>query len=183
MPTAFDHAYRPFQSGQPASTDDLAALEQAAHGRLPADYRAFLLRCNGGSLRPFGFELAVPQSDFNEKVHALDYLYELKEVRRRSQLAIDPGLRNIPPGRLAIGTTVSELTITLDITEATHGQVQAWVRDTFNVWGEGANTRVVPLAASFTAFLALLRELPETYVSFWASFGQAGEQATRVTLP
>ena len=183
MSQTFEHAYRPFQSGQPASAADLDALELACNGVLPEDYKAFLLQFNGGSLRPFAFELEVPGSDFNERVHALDYLYELKEIHRRSQLKMDPALRNIPPGRLAIGTTVSELTLTLNLAGPRPGQVEAWVRDTFNVWGEGANRTIVPVAESFTAFLGLLRALPDAYVSFWAGFGADGETASRVVLP
>lgn len=183
MSMMFDHAYRPFQSGQPATAADLNALEVAANGSLPADYKAFLLKRNGGSVRPFAFELEVPGSDFKESVHALDYLYEVKEIHRRSQLKMDAALRNMPPGRLAIGTTVSELTITLNLGDKGRGEVEAWVRDTFNVWGEGANRTVVPLAGSFTTFLGLLRNVPGAYASFWATFGQDGETASRVALP
>ncbi|MBL8481445.1 MAG: SMI1/KNR4 family protein [Rhodocyclaceae bacterium] len=183
MKLSFEHAYRPFQSGQSATAADLRALEAAANGLLPADYKTFLLKANGGSLRPFAFELEVPGSDFKERVHALDYLYEVKEIHRRSQLKMAPALRNIPPGRLAIGTTVSELTITLNLRVQGKDQVEAWVRDTFNVWGEGANRTVVPVADSFSAFLGLLRDLPDAYVSFWAGFGKDGETATRITLP
>ncbi|MBL0350217.1 MAG: SMI1/KNR4 family protein [Elusimicrobia bacterium] len=183
MSYTFDHVYRPFQSGQPAARRDIEALEAAAHCRLPADYKSFLLKCNGGSLRPFAFKLDLPGSDFNESVHALDYFYELKEIHQDGQLETAPNLRNIPPGRLAIATTVSELTITLNMTEGAHGEIEAWVRDTFNVWGEGANRTIVPLAENFTAFLGILHDEPEAYSSFWARFGRDGETARRISLP
>lgn len=183
MARSFDHAYRPFQSGEATSEAALQALETEAGGRLPADYLGFLLQRNGGSLRPAAFDLVIPDSDFKEKVHALDYLYEVKEIIRRSQLRMEPAHRNIPPGRIAIGTTVSELTLTLDISDARLGKVEAWVRDTFNVWGEGANKSIVPLADSFSDFLGLLYEAPEVYHAFWAGFGQDGERASKLTLP
>ena len=104
----FDHACCPFQSGQSITIADLDELEQATNTVFPPDYKAFLLKANGGSLRPFAFELEVPGADFKEKVHSLEYLYEIKEIHRRSQLKMEPALRNIPPGRLAIGSTVSE---------------------------------------------------------------------------
>ena len=183
MARSFDHAYRPFQSGEATSEAALQALEAEASGRLPADYLGFLLQRNGGSLRPAAFDLVIPDSDFKEKVHALDYLYEVKEIIRRSQLRMEPAHRNIPPGRIAIGTTVSELTLTLDISDARLGKVEAWVRDTFNVWGEGANKTIVPLADSFSDFLGLLYDAPEVYHAFWAGFGQDGERASKLTLP
>jgi hypothetical protein len=179
----FDHVYRPFQSGQPATRHDIEALEAAAHGRLPADYKSFLLKCNGGSLRPFAFKLLLPGTDFNESVHALNYFYELKEIRQDGQLETAPNLRNIPPGRLAIATTVSDLTLTVNMTEGAHGKIEAWVRDTFNVWGEGANKTVVPLAENLTAFLGMLHDEPEAYSSFWAGFGRNGETARKILLP
>lgn len=182
MGRSFDHAYRPFQSGEAASEAALQALEAEVGKRLPADYRGFLLQCNGGSLRPTAFDLVIPDSDFKETVHALDYLYELKEIIRRSQLRMEPAQRNLPPGRIAIGTTVSELTITLDLSSARFGKVEAWVRDTFNVWGEGANKTIVPLADSFSDFLGLLHEAPEVYHAFWAGFRQDGERASQFTL-
>ena len=183
MPRMFEHVYRPFQSGALADAAAVASLETAAGGRLPEDYRSFLLKCNGGSLRPFAFDLQVPHSDFLESVHALNYLYELREINRRSQFGIEPALRNIPPGRIAIGTTDSELAITLNISADRHGQIEAWVRDTFNVWGEGGNTTIVYVAPSFTAFLDLLHDSAEVYSSFWASFGREGEVARKVELP
>ena len=183
MARSFDHAYRPFQSGEATSEAALQALETEAGGRLPADYIGFLLQRNGGSLRPAAFDLVIPDSDFKEKVHALDYLYEVKEIIRRSQLRMESAHRNIPPGRIAIGTTVSELTLTLDISDARLGKVEAWVRDTFNVWGEGGNKSIVPLADSFSDFLGLLYDAPEDYHAFWAGFGQDGERASKLTLP
>lgn len=183
MASSFDHAYRPFQSGEAANEAALQDLEAEAGARLPADYRGFLQKRNGGSLRPAAFDLVIPEADFKEKVHALDYLYEIKEIVRRSQLRMTPADRNIPPGRIAIGTTVSELTLTLNLTEARLGMVEAWVRDTFNVWGEGANKTIVPLADSFSDFLGLLHESAQVYHAFWAGFGQGGERASRLTLP
>lgn len=111
----FDHACCSFQSGQSITIADLDELEQATNTVLPPDYKAFLLKANGGSLRPFAFEREIPGADFKEKVHSLAYLYEIKEIHRRSQLKMEPALRNIPPGRLAIGSTVSELTITMNL--------------------------------------------------------------------
>lgn len=181
MPSTFDHAYRPFQSGQAVTLADIEALEISCNWRLPPDYKSFLLKCNGGSVRPFAFELDIPGFPF-EKIHALNYFYEAREIREHSQLNVQQNLRNIPPGRLAIGTTVSELTVTLNTTEQDSGKVEAWVRDIFNVWGEGANSTIVPLADSFTAFVQLLHDAPEAYSSFWAGFGKNGETARRIEL-
>lgn len=183
MPQTFDHAHRPFQTAQRPKDADLDALERALGAPLPGEYRAFLRDLNGGSLRPFAFELEVPGSAFRERVHALDYLYEVREVTRRSQLGLDPALRNLPPGRAAIGVTVSQLTLTLDLSPGGRGRIEAWVRDTLHLWGEGTNTTVVPLADSFPAFLAMLGPHPEAYAPFWVDFERDGETARRVTLP
>lgn len=184
MSLTFDHAYCFFQSGQPITVSDLDALELAAKAVLPKDYKDFLLKVNGGSLRPFAFELDVPGSDFKERVQSLNNLYEVKEIHHRSQLWMDPALRNIPPGRLAIGSTVSELTLTLNLGPTGQGQVEVWVRDTFNLWGEGANRTILPLAASFTDFLGLLRgDMPEAYdVWRWAGYDKSSGSVTSITL-
>lgn len=183
MSRVFDVAYRPFQSGKLATPADLEALEVSANWHLPADYRSFLLECNGGSLRPFAFKLEIPDSPFAESTHAMDYFYEVKEIHEYSQLKTQSNLRNLPPGRLAIGTTVSELTITLNMTQQANGKVEAWVRDIFNVWGEGANNTVVPLADTFLSFLEMLHDEPATYSSFWANFGKGAETIRRFSLP
>lgn len=184
MSLTFSHAYSPFQSGRSASDTELNALELAINAKLPSDYRSFLTMVNGGSLQPFSFELEIPGYQFDEKVHSLEYLYDIREVQRRSQIQMEPSLRNIPPGRLAIGTTVSELTITLNIEPHKAGMVEVWVRDTFNVWNEGANRIVVPLADSFTGFLSLLADLPGAYdVWRWAEYDKDAGAVTRITLP
>ncbi len=183
MAKSIEHAYRPFQSAKAVSEAELQDLEVESGARLPAAYRGFLLQRNGGSLRPAAFDLVIPDADFKEKVHALDYLYEVKEIIRRSQLRMEPAQRNIPPGRIAIGTTVSELTVTLDLTKACFGKIEAWVRDTFNVWGEGANKTIVPLADSFSDFLGLLHESEDVYHPFWVGFDRDGGRASQLTLP
>jgi hypothetical protein len=48
----------------------------------------------------------------------------------------------------------------------------------------GTNRIIVPLAASFTDFLGLLRDLPEAYdVWRWAEYGKNGNSVTRLTCP
>jgi len=183
MAGLFSHAWRPFQSGEALAESDLLAWETSAGDRLPGDYRSFMLRFNGGSLRPFAFELGIPDWNFTDKVHALNHLFDWAEVGKRSQWTLEPALRNIPPDRLAIGATTSELTLALSTDPSRFGAIDAWVRDTFNVWGEGGNTRVVPVAPSFTAFLAMLRDSADAYHSFWADFDRGGETARRRVLP
>ena len=183
MTRVFDHSRRPFQPDRALDEAEIAAWEQSAGIKLPGDYRGFMRRCNGGSLRPFAFDLTVPDSDFKETVHALDYLYDWAEVGKRSQWRIEPEFRNIPPGRLAIGATVSQLTVTLRIDEPGFGAIEAWVRDTYNLWGKGANTQILPLADSFGAFLALLHDSAEVYHGFWVDFDRAGQVAQSLVLP
>lgn len=183
MAQVFQYAKRPFQSDRPLEAAVLADWEQAEGGRLPEDYRHFMLSLNGGSLRPYGFDLVLPDSDFAEPVHALNYWYDWNEVGKRSQWRIEPALRNIPPGRLAIGTTVSELTLTLRLAPEGRGMIEAWVRDTFNVWGEGANTCIVPVAPSFSDFLAMLHDAPGLHHSFWVDLDRRGQVPLSITLP
>jgi hypothetical protein len=183
MSRTFEHAWRPFHSGAAADAAALAALERALGVALPADYRSFLSKCNGGSLRPFAFDLRIPGWTFDETVHAVDYFYEAGEIAQRSQVDLAPARRNIPPGRIAIGDTVSELALTLDVTPARHGSVDVWVFDSFNTWGAGANRIVVPLADSFTAFLHMLHDSPDVYSSFWADFDGEGGKAHLLELP
>lgn len=183
MTMVFDYARRPFQSDPVSAGAEIAAWERSCGITLPTDYRSFMIRYNGGSLRPYALDLFVPDSNFDEKVHALDYFYDWNEVDESSEWRIESALRNIPPNRLAIGSTVSDLTITLCIAKQRFGAIEAWVRDTFNVWGEGANTQILPLADSFSGFLAMLHDSAEVYHSFWSGFGDDGEVAQSVTLP
>ena len=183
MAMTFDIARRPFQSATTSPGPDMEAWEQSLGISLPADYREFMLTFNGGSLRPFAFDLSIPDWDFTDKVHALNYLFDWKEVGKRSQWRMEPPLRNIPPDRLAIGSTISELTLTLSTDSGRFGAIDAWLRDTFNVWGEGGNTRVLPVAPSFSAFLAMLHDSADTYHHFWVDFDGDGEIARQVTLP
>lgn len=185
MAKMFELLRRSYQAAGGVSEDTVRAWEQGVRSRLPEDYRRFLLMTNGGAIRPYAFDLEIPGWKFSDKVHALSRLYDWDELVEDTQTNIKPELRTVPPNRVAIGCTESELTLMIRLDPPHFGQVDAWQRDLFNTWGEGANTLLVPLAASFNAFMELLHDDPnhETYHGFWENLDASEPAPQRLTWP
>lgn len=185
MAQEFEFARFPYQAPAPLEEATLIDWETASGVRLPADYRAFLLKTNGGALRPNTFDLVLPECPITDNVHAVVRLFDWDEVLEESQEEIEPALRNLPPGYLAIGVTSTELTLLLSILPPNPGTIHAWVSDTMNAWGEAENNVVVPVALTFTAFLDALRldSKGETYQAYWTGHDRKGLVASRLVLP
>ena len=175
----------PYQAKGLVEESAIAAWEAHGWRRLPEDYRRFILRTNGGSVRPYTFELSVGDDRIGDHVHALNRFYDWAEVIEEMQEQQPTELRNPPPARLPIGCSCSELVLMLALDEAGYGEVEAWVKDYFNVWGKGGNSTVVRVAPSFSAFLDLLRpdERSETHHPFWARDPRLGVKPALVDLP
>ena len=170
MPKVFEFTRRSFQSQERLDAATLTAWERQTGWSLPNDYRRFLLRTNGGLLRPYCFIAEVATPYVVERRPTLDGLYDWRAVLDESQLDIGPRTRNTPPGFLAIGDTIGELCVMLALTRADHGAVALWVKDLLNPWGEGPNDAVTPVAPSFSAFLDMLHipEPDDTYHPYWS---------------
>jgi len=183
MARVFDQVWQPFQSGTSLNEADLVAWESATGVWLPSDYRSFMLRCNGGVLRPFAFVSPDPTLTMGDAFDVLNYMFEWREVLKRSQVRLDAASRNIPPGRLAIATTGSELTVTLCTDEQRFGAVDLWPTTLLHTWGEAPNTRVVPLAPNFSAFIDLLHDIEGAPHYYWARVDPADPIPQQVMLP
>ncbi len=164
----------------PLSEERLAKLESKLKARLPDDYRAFLLQYNGGRPAPCRFTFAVEgeeQESILEWFFALhDQPYEededwepdaseglppyfaqsLEGVRKdcRSEL---PKAKVLPIGRDPSGNLVCL------------GYAGKWVGKVYLFDHE--MERLVPLAGSFTEFLAGLSKLPSGDWASWVIVG------------
>jgi hypothetical protein len=142
-----------------ASEDEVERIEQAlAGGRLPEDYRRFLLTHNGGSPEPAGFVLAGPPGPYQDSevqwflgIGDPDYdledwfaTYRGPEARMPAELlpiAVDPG------GNV----------ICLAVAGERRGAVFFWDHEEESDPPGWSN--VHPIADSFDAFLEGLRDL------------------------
>jgi hypothetical protein len=141
----------------PVSAQKIAAFERRFGIKLPADYKQFLRTTNGGIPDPNCFN--VP-----DRGEALaDYLYGVREERTYCDLEWEQRQAShwdpLPPGFVAIGHDPGGSTLLLATLGEDAGRVFFWDRSGLWVREDGHNT--FPLAASFTAFIESLRELPE----------------------
>jgi hypothetical protein len=179
----FDHVWLSFQSGLPLTEAELTLWEQSRGVQLPPDYRSFMLRCNGGVLRPFAFVSPWPELTMGDPYDVLSSMFDWREVLDRTQEDIDLPLRNVPPDRLAIGHTESELTIMLRLDQEHFGSIEAWPTNVFDAWGDGQNTRVVPLAPTFSAFIEMLHDIDGAPHYYWARVDPGDPIPQQVMLP
>ncbi len=185
MAKEFEFSRLPYQVDSIVENVTLMEWEERRGILLPTDYRSFLLKTNGGALRPNTFDLVLPKKRIVDKVHAVVRLFDWIEVLEESQEEIKQPLRTLPTGYIAIGVTSTELTLLLSISRPNFGTIDVWVSDTMNAWGDAENNVVVPVAQSFTAFLDSLRQdsKGETYQAFWTSHDSKGLVARRLVLP
>ncbi len=124
---------------------------------LPEDYRAFLIRYNGGSPYPRKYKHGIvslaagPYEDQSNETYIDAFLsWEGVESHWRGETY----KKGIPPGYLLIGVTPGEIQILMNI-DSYKGQIVSWYHST-SPWGTGRNTEFYPIANSFTDFLSNL---------------------------
>jgi hypothetical protein len=141
----------------PVSPQKIVALERRLGVKLPEDYKQFLCLTNGGIPEPDCFN--VP-----DRGDALvDYLYGIREERTHGDLEWEQKQASLwdplPAGFVAIGHDPGGSMLLLATLGEDAGQVFFWDRSGLWLREDGHNTFSV--AASFTAFIESLRELPE----------------------
>ena len=141
---------------EPASPRQIAAFEKAHSVKLPADYKRFLRTANGGIPAPNC--LNVP-----DRGDALcDILYGISKRREPGDLGWEQEQASqwdpLPRGFVAIGRDPGGSTLLLATSGKQAGEILFWDRNGFWIREDGHNT--FPVANSFTAFLAALREMP-----------------------
>jgi hypothetical protein len=152
----------------PLTEERLSQLEARLKGKLPEDYRQFLLRYNGGrpTLSRFTFEV-----DGEEQERVLEWLFAVHDQPYEEPEDWDPGNGELPPyfgqpleaawdalrsekpkaGMLPIGRDPGANLICLGYTGKRAGQIWYYDHDTVSF---------VRLAGSFTEFLGSLTKLP-----------------------
>jgi hypothetical protein len=134
----------------------LLAFEQRAGGKLPADYRKFLLEHNGG----------IPEAAVVKGKGVDSVVRQLNGLHNGARWARLESLRKtyagrMPKGLLPIGSDPFGNVYCLGLGGRWRGKVWFWDHETEADEGEPPRTDNLTLvAASFTAFLAKLRPAP-----------------------
>jgi hypothetical protein len=149
--------------GPSLTVEEINAFEQEIGGRLPGDYKEFLLAHNGGLAEPL---LGLRWQGKTEKIGGFDSLFPGSHRGLRLSLQC---LREVNPistdGFLPIASTFNEQ----DICLAYRGNGSAVFHTiyTYKTVFRGdlvpIDVTMAPLASSFTEFLDSLVEIPEPY--------------------
>ena len=138
----------------PLSEERLEAFERRIGTTLPPDYRAFLLRYNGGQPQPGGFWIkeGVEGSDVCRfyGLHDGPTWYMIEAYLERPQLGI-------PPGLLVIGDDGTGNRICLSVREDERGAVYFYDHE-LHPRNPETYEGITKLADSFTEFLAGLTQ-------------------------
>lgn len=154
------------QLGKTVKESELREWELSTGYTLPKDYRIFLLKYNGGMVRPWIFRHDHPQVVGSDREMLLDYLRDWQSVVESSHLDTPPDLATRPPGHIDIGRDPGGGRILLSLRPEEHGNVVYWL-PSYMHWGEEPNNVVGFIARSFTEFLNGLLDDGETEHGNW----------------
>ena len=144
-----------------ALSEAISAWEGAAGVALPADYRRFMTRYNGGYPYPNMFlhtALTPGAGCANPAEHFCDPLYTWERTLTWSAELGD----RLPPGCLSIGSDPGLIEIVLSRHPEDFGAVYSWLRN-HGIWGSAENSYICPQAPSFAGFLAGLFDNEERH--------------------
>jgi hypothetical protein len=140
--------------------------ERSSGLTLPADYRAFLIRYDGGRPYPNMFRhsaLSPDDGSVNPTEHFLDQLYSWDRVVAWSDELGD----RLPGGCLTIGADPGLLEIVISLRPEDFGAVYSWVRS-WTSWGSVENAYLCPQGQSFGAFVtSLFDDEDESGHDYW----------------
>lgn len=149
----------------------ISSWEQTTGCALPADYRVFLIKYNGGRPYPNMFRhtaLLPEEGSTNPTEHFVDPFYSWG---RAVDWSHELGNR-LPAGCLTIGADPGLLEIVLSLRADDFGAVYSWVRN-WASWGSAENNYLCPQASSFGAFIAALFDDDEQNgYDYWHTPGQ-----------
>ena len=135
--------------GVPLEESDVVAFEQELGSPLPADYREFLLRRNGGRFDP-PVSFPLPTEDYSDHMVLFNVYGLLRPPDEnfddlRQKLEVHSG--RIPRGTLPIGDDGDNLLL-LDLEGDRRGKLYLWIRDD-EMFKQPEDNRI-PAASSFT---------------------------------
>lgn len=139
---------RPHLEHRDATEVDVSHFEMGIRARLPDDYRAFLLRYNGGYPTPNGFRGG------NEVLNHFFGLWQ-KRADLNYELLAHRGF--IPDGTIPIASDAFGNLILLEVARPNRGRVWFWDHESA---GE-PDTAVSQLTATFTEFIGSLVPLKD----------------------
>ena len=148
--------------GPAADERRVATFETMLGASLPAEYRAFLLRTNGGQPDPPCFPVDGWENNPLGDVQlflGLDAPIESCDLRWAVEVLAD----RLPAGLLPIAWSNCGDAVCLSLNEADRGSVYVWVHDVEGEvapWRPSRYTHVHFAAASFAEFLASFESLP-----------------------
>ncbi len=146
------------------------AWERRTGMTLPADYRRFMQRYNGGRVYPRQFRSAAAGAGMLGPYEPADDLTLVDPILRWA--SVEAHWRGevygagVPPLHLVIAATPGTIQLLMDLDADRAGRISAWHHSSA-VWGTDGNTRLWPLAASFTAFLAGLSDADGSDYGNW----------------
>jgi hypothetical protein len=143
--------------GPPLIDNDIVLLENEIGARLPADYREFLLKHNGGRPSPSAFKLSGLKDNPFDTVQVL---FRLGGKVQSSNIDwnVDAFNGRLPSNLLAIGCTDCGDLICLSLFGNDAGSVVYW--DYHQEPSEPSYQNVYHIADSFEEFLDSIQELP-----------------------
>lgn len=156
-----------WQVDQPVDEKTLTTWETQSGYQLPEDYRQFLLKYNGGAVRPWIFRHDHPGIDEDDHEAILDYLHGWRAALKYSELSTARHLATQPPDHLLIGQDPGGGGILMSLGKENHGRIVYWQR-VHLLWGDEPNNVLGFIAPSFTQFLAgLFVDDAETEHGYW----------------
>jgi hypothetical protein len=149
----------------------IAAWEGAVGRKLPAPYKAFLLKYNGGRIYPSLFDTRQPPdvwgvddpATFVDPLYNWDYAISLWNQETYYD--------STPPDMFFIGCNPGGLQILLSVRSKDHGKIYTWWGSN-DPWGSAENTdaQLYPQADSFAAFIAQMYETPDGQaMAYWGT--------------
>jgi hypothetical protein len=143
-------------SFEPASAEQIAAVEESLSVSFPAVYKKFLRTTNGGVPNPDCF--TVP--DKGDAICGI--LFGIRDDRGPADLEWEQEQANqwkrLPRGFIAIGRDPGGNLLLLATSGAQVGKVYYWDRKGF--WVRKGSGNTFPVAKNFAGFVAALHEMP-----------------------
>lgn len=135
----------------------IAEWERRTGKKVPADYKSFMSKYDGGRIFPLIFDRQIPPEVYSmgEPATFLNTFYPWDTV---SGIWDGEMFSNrTPPGMLVIGSSPGSVEVLLSVEEATYGQIFLWLHSQ-NEWGAENNDKAWQQAGSFRQFVDSLYE-------------------------